>query len=186
MVMKPVAFKMRDSTDALYPCNSLDERYQPSCYLGHGGVLLGHIGFDWGKAAIECDRLADYNRMLCYTSLGTNAAGNTVLDTKRSIELCNQGHVDWRRWCFVGVTKNFIDVSADPQDGIDFCNAMSAGTDQLGCFEAVGEQLTVLYYGDSTRQAAVCAKTGTGEGRCRTGSRLPVIIPPEALPQGGR
>ncbi len=185
MAMEPIAFKMRDSTDALYPCNALDERYQPSCFLGHGGILLGHSGYDWGKAATECDRLADYNRMLCYTSLGTNAAGNTVLDTRRSIELCNEGHPDWRRWCFVGVVKNFIDVSADPQDGIDFCNAMEAGDNRMGCFEAVGEQLTVLHFGDTETRSAICAVTGDGEGRCRTGARLPVKIPPEALPPGG-
>ena len=87
--------------------------------------------------------------MLCYTSLGTNAAGNTVLDTKKSIELCEQGHPDWRRHCFVGVVKNFIDVSSLPQDGFDFCDAMDAGIDQEACYVAVGEQLTVLHYNDA-------------------------------------
>jgi hypothetical protein len=182
MAMSAMPFKMRDSTDALYPCSVLDERYTPSCFLGHGGILLGHVGYDWGKAAVECDRLADYNRLLCYTSLGTNAAGNTVLDTERSIALCNEGHPDWRRWCFVGVVKNFIDVSADPQDGIDFCHAMPPGDDQDGCFAAVGEQLTVLHFADTGRRGELCAAAGVGERACRTGARLPALTAPPAGP----
>jgi hypothetical protein len=178
----PPTFRMRDSTDALYPCTALGEQYQRACYLGHGGILLKHVDYDFGEAARQCDRVAESVRDVCYMSLGTNASGITVQDTDRAIALCSKGDVDWRFWCFVGVVKNYIDVTADPQDGIDFCREVPAGHDRERCWNAVGEQLSVLFTTDVDRRAVVCATTGEGERMCRQGAGLWPTIPDEATP----
>lgn len=175
-------FKMRDSTDALYPCTVLDARYLRSCYLGHGGVLLKHVDYDFARAAQECDRVPEDVRDVCYMSLGTNASGITVQDTDKAIALCNEGAAAWRQWCFVGVVKNYIDVTADPQDGVAFCREVPAGTDRERCWNAVGEQLAVLHTNDLTTRDEVCATTGDGERMCRQGAGLWPKIPPEAMP----
>ena len=179
---EPVTFKMRDSTDALYPCTVLDDRYLHSCYLGQGGIMLQLVNYDFARAAQECDRVAEAYRYVCYTSLGTNASGVTVQDTKKSITLCNEGHPDWRQWCFVGVVKNFIDVTADASDGIAFCREVPAGIDRDRCWNAVGEQLAVLYTSDLGSRETVCATAGEGEARCRQGAGLWPKIPAEAQP----
>jgi hypothetical protein len=184
MMAGPPAFKMRDSLDALYPCDSLDSHYQRACYLGHGGILLSHVAWDWGAAAKECDRVREDVRDVCYMSLGTNASGMTVRDTKRSIDLCMKGDPDWRQWCFIGVVKNFIDVTADASDGIAFCRNVPAGTDQDRCWNAVGEELSVLYTTDLDTRDSVCATTGRGEAMCRQGAGLWPKIPDEAKPAG--
>lgn len=168
----PISYRMRDSADALYPCSSLPERYLRACYLGQGGILLTHVGWDFGRAAKECDRVDAVVRDVCYTSLGTNASGATVRDTRKSIAHCTEGHPDWRSWCFVGVVKNFIDVTADPADGVAFCREVPAGRDRDACWNAVGEQLAVLYTTDLTRRETACTTTGEGEARCRQGAGL--------------
>lgn len=178
----PPTFKMRDSTDALYPCSILDERYLQSCYLGHGGILLQHVDYDFARAAEACDGVAEAHRRVCYMSLGTNASGITVQDTDKAITLCNEGDPAWRQWCFVGVVKNYIDVTADPEDGIRFCREVPVGQDRDRCWNAVGEQLSVLHTTDYERRAAICATTGEGEARCRQGAGLGPKIPPEARP----
>ncbi|HRX17753.1 MAG: hypothetical protein AB7N73_13135 [Gemmatimonadales bacterium] len=178
-------FKMRDSTDALYPCSVLDARYQRACYLGHGGILLATVDYDFERAAAACDATPTEVRDVCYTSLGTNASGATVMDAARSIKLCSPGDPAWRKWCFVGVVKNFIDVTADPASGIAFCRDVPEGVDRDACWNAVGEQLSVLYTTDLDRRSAVCETTGEGEARCRQGAGLWPKIPPEALPAGG-
>jgi hypothetical protein len=183
MMSGPPTFKMRDSLDALYPCDSLDTRYQRSCYLGHGGILLGHVGGDFGKAAAECDRVDAELRNWCYMSLGTNASGMTVRNTQKSIAYCSEGDPDYRFWCFIGAVKNFIDVSADPADGIAFCREVPEGNDRERCWNAVGEELAVLYTTDLMKREAVCASTGEGERMCRQGAGLAVKIPDEAKPQ---
>jgi hypothetical protein len=168
----PPTFKMRDSTDALYPCTILGEQYLRSCYLGQGGILLSHVDWDFGRAAAECDRVSTTYRDVCYMSLGTNASGASVRDTPKALDHCSKGHADWRQWCYVGVVKNFIDVTADPDDGIAFCKVVPAGQDRERCWNAVGEQLSVLYTRDLTRRETVCASTGEGERMCRQGAGL--------------
>lgn len=168
----PPTYKMRDSTDVLYPCNTLDERYLRACYLGHGSILLTHVKWDFGRAAKACDALDASVRDVCYTSLGTNASGATVRNTGKSIAHCSKGHPDWRKWCYVGVVKNFIDVTADPQDGIAFCREIPTAVDRDACWNAIGEQLSVLYTTDLERREAACATTGEGEARCRQGAGL--------------
>lgn len=176
----PPTFKMRDSTDALYPCSILDDQYLRSCYLGQGGILLSHVSWDFGRAAAACDQVEERYRDVCYMSLGTNASGATVRDTRRSIAHCSEGHPDWRQWCYVGVVKNFIDVTADPADGVAFCREVPEGKDRDRCWNAVGEQLSVLYTRDLDRREAVCSSTGEGEARCRQGAGLGPKIPAEA------
>jgi hypothetical protein len=168
----PPTFKMRDSTDALYPCTILGEQYLRSCYLGQGGILLSHVAWDFGRAATECDRVVETYRDVCYMSLGTNASGASTRDTRKSIEFCSKGHVDWRQWCYVGVVKNFIDVTANPDDGIGFCREVPAGQDRERCWNAIGEQLSVLYTQDLTKRETACATTGEGERTCRQGAGL--------------
>lgn len=179
----PPTFKMRDSTDALYPCTILAEQYLRSCYLGQGGILLSHVDYDFGRAATECDRVPERYRDVCYTSLGTNASGVTVGDTRKSLDHCAKGAADWRQWCYVGVVKNFIDVTADPADGVAFCREVPAGQDRDRCWIAVGEQLSVLYTLDVARRDTVCAGTGEGEAMCRRGAGLGPKVPAEAGPE---
>lgn len=168
----PPTFQMRDSTDALYPCTILADQYLRSCYLGQGGILLSHVDYDFGRAATECDRVVETYRDVCYMSLGTNASGVTVRNTRKSLDFCGKGNTDWRQWCYVGVVKNFIDVTADPADGIAFCKEVPAGQDRDRCWNAVGEQLAVLYTRDTDRREVACATTGEGERICRQGAGL--------------
>ncbi len=168
----PPPFQMRDSSDALYPCTVLGARYQRACYLGQGGILLTMVDYDFAKAAAACDRTPTSVRDVCYTSLGTNASGVTVMDTQASIDRCAPGDPAWRQWCFVGVVKNFIDVTADPTPGIAFCRAVPEGIDRNACWRAVGEQLSVLHTTDTLPRATACATAAAGETSCRLGAGL--------------
>ncbi|HET9065762.1 MAG TPA: hypothetical protein VFN22_08090 [Gemmatimonadales bacterium] len=173
----PPPFRMRDSSDALYPCTVLGPRYQRACYLGQGGILLSMVDYDFAQAAKACDRAPTDVRDVCYTSLGTNASGVTVMDTKGSIARCAPGDPAWRQWCYVGVVKNFIDVTADPTSGIAFCREVPEGIDRRACWRAVGEQLSVLHTTDTLPRATACAMTGPGEPACRLGAGLAARVP---------
>lgn len=168
------AFKMRDSTDALYPCSVVEDRYAWQCYVGHGGILLAASGNDFGRAAENCDRAPEAFRGGCYLSLGTNASGWTLQDTERTVKLCSNGDEAYRPWCFVGAVKNYIDVTANPDDGIAFCREVPAGESQARCWRAIGEQAAVLHSGDMARRETVCAKVPDGEAlaACRQGAQL--------------
>jgi hypothetical protein len=72
----------------------------------------------------------------------------------------------------VGVVKNYIDVTADPDDGITFCKAVPAGANRTHCYIAVGQQISVLWPSDVTKKTAACAKAGEGDKECRMGAGL--------------
>ncbi len=167
-------FMMRDSTDALYPCSIVDAKYGYSCYVGHGGILLAASGSDFARAADNCDRAPEQFRGACYLSLGTNASGWTLQDTRKTVDHCSHGSEQYRPWCFVGAVKNYIDVTANPDDGVAFCRAVPAGESQRRCWRAVGEQVVVLYSGDIARRESACAKIEepSGVAVCREGAQL--------------
>jgi hypothetical protein len=169
-----ITFKMRDSSDALYPCSIVDTVYQYSCYQLQGGLILSRTRNDFGKAAAECDKAPTAGREQCYVSLGTNASGMTVQDTHQAIADCSHGDPAYQPFCFSGVVKNYIDVTARPEDGITFCQAVPPGANRSQCYTAVGEEISVLHSGDANARAADCRKAGAqGESDCRRGAALP-------------
>ena len=169
-----ITFKMRDSADALYPCSIVDTVYQFSCYQLQGGLILTRTKNDFAKATAECDKAPPLGRSQCYVSLGTNASGMTVQNTKESIADCSHGDPGYQPFCFSGVVKNYIDVTSRPGDGIAFCRAVPPGANQMQCYTAVGEEISVLHAGDSTARANDCRKAAPeGEVDCRRGAGLP-------------
>lgn len=177
-----VTFKLRDTTDLHYPCTLFEDRYLVSCYQLQGGVILRMLGWDFEKAAAECDNAPAAFREHCYLSIGTSAAGYTILDARRSIRHCNVGDPGYQPWCIVGAVKNFVDVTSRPEDGLNFCRLVDPGPNRRQCYVAVGEELTVLFPGDPTTRAAWCARAPQQDAvDCNYGARV-IAQPPPGLP----
>lgn len=174
---KTITFKMLDSTDALYPCSIIDAKYYRSCYELQGGIILRRSGRDWTAAASTCDRAPFAVRSACYQSIGTMTAGMTVGDDKEAAKNCAHGDPGYQPFCFSGVVKNRIDVTADPKDGIAFCKEIPAGANRTQCYAAVGQQISVLHSVDLDGRAKACALAGKdGEGECRVGAALDKVV----------
>jgi hypothetical protein len=179
-------FAVRNKADPLYPCSVIKEKYQSSCYGMQAGIIYENVGADFAKIAQACDGAPVAMRPSCYQGIGTYLSGVTVRNTAKAITLCNLGHPTYRRWCFVGVVKNYIDVTADPDDGFRFCEAIrDQPLESVSCYVAVGEQIAVLYQTDGQRSEA-CARSGAAwVGACRYGAvltferpaNLPVLVP---------
>ncbi len=170
-----ITFRMRDSSDALYPCSVVDSVYQFACYQLQGGIILERTHGDFPRAVAVCDRVGPpLLRSQCYLSLGTNASGMTMRNTSASVQDCSHGDPGYQPFCFEGVAKNFVDVTGRPRDGLDFCAAVPRGVSRMECYIAVGEEIAVLYVNDPAARAAACKQAGTdGEADCRRGAELP-------------
>jgi hypothetical protein len=179
---RAITFKMRDSTDLLYPCTAVDKQYRATCYLLQGGVVLGAVGSDFARAADACDGAEPDLRHNCYLSLGTAASGMTVQNTPKVIQLCSKGDPGYQPWCFVGAVKNYVDVTADPADGLRFCEAVPAGNNKRQCYVAVGEQILILHISDPAARQRACRKARPeGKAECLYGAGL-LTPPPAGLP----
>jgi hypothetical protein len=86
--------------------------------------------------------------------------------------MCSLGHPDYQPWCYVGLVKNFIDVTSKAESGLNFCPQVPGQANRMKCYEAVGEEIWALTANDSHREA-LCGKTeGDANDACRYGARL--------------
>jgi hypothetical protein len=175
----PDSFPSRNRADPLYPCSVLETKYQRSCYGMQAGIIYETVGPNWSLIASACDKAPLQMRPACYQGIGTYVSGVTVRDPDKSVTNCMQGNPDYRAWCFVGVVKNFIDVTARPEDGIDFCRRLSDRTLAISCYVAVGEELAVLNRAHDEREAECGRIDPAYVAACRYGALLTPERPPE-------
>jgi hypothetical protein len=165
-------FKVRDPTDLLYPCSVLGDKYQRACYQMQPGLIVERTGLDFVKVAAVCDTAPEPMRRTCYQGIGTYVSGVTSRDPEESIRLCSQGSTRYRSFCFVGLVKNFVDVTANPDDGLALCKKLGPADIATSCYHAVGEETSVLYV-QMTKREEVCARVEAKyNNACRYGAGL--------------
>lgn len=176
-------FKVRDTTDLLYPCSALGDRYHRACYQMQAGLMVERTGMDFLKVAKACETAPLPMRKVCYQGIGTYVSGVTNRDADRAIRLCSLGSVEYRPFCFVGLVKNFVDVTANPDDGLELCRKLDPADIATSCYVAVGQEAAVLYV-PMERRAEVCAKVEQRyQNACRYGAGLSQERPVD-LPRG--
>ncbi len=181
----PSGFKALDASDPLYPCSVLESRYLVDCYQMQTSVILFHNRGDIGGAARACDGAPEEWRPACYQSLGRDISSYTLQDPAESIRMCSLGRPAYQPWCYVGLVKNFVDLTAKTDTGFAFCRRVPGRANQLKCYEALGEEISVLA-ADPTRRDELCAEAeGEFAEACRYGARLD-DRPPPGLPRGPR
>ena len=160
------------ATDPLHPCSMLEDRYLTDCYLMQTSIILYLNHGDMADAARTCDRAPSAVRESCYQSLGRDISSYSVQQADESIRMCSLGHPDYQPWCYVGLVKNFIDITAKPESGLTFCPRVPGRANQMKCYEAVGEEIWALTSSD-TQRASLCGNTeGELYEACRYGARL--------------
>lgn len=137
-------YKMMDRGDPYYPCNSLGSKYQEDCWLMQPAVMLQIYDGDFVKTLKACDGAPLERRASCYQGTGTEVSGSVAMDHRNAIAYCSRGSARWRPWCYTGVVKNFIDVTAKSADGMAFCKDVPDRPGQLRCYQSVGEEIAVM------------------------------------------
>lgn len=175
-------FAIRRPGDMLYPCNVLGDKYQRACYAMQAGIMVETVGLDFARIAEGCDKAPDQWIPTCYQGIGTYVSGTTVRDPEGAIRECNRGRLEFQPWCYIGAVKNFIDVTAKPEDGLELCSMAGHVANRAACYVAIGEQVSVLHSWMNEREA-FCTSAVPPEGRpaCRFGAGLTDDPPPELL-----
>jgi hypothetical protein len=170
-------FKPLDPRDPLYPCSILEAKYLVACYQMQTSVILFHNGGNFGAAARVCDRAPVALRAVCYQSLGRDVSAYTLQDHAQSIRLCSLGDPRYRSWCFAGLVKNFVDLTASADEGFAFCPSVPEVPDKLKCYEALGEQIAALE-SETEEREALCGRAEKGYRKaCRYGARITLVRP---------
>jgi hypothetical protein len=129
--------------DPLYPCNVLDEKYKPECFVMKTSAILLFNGQNFKQAAAECDRAGAYVH-LCYQSIGRDVSSHVYRNPKKALPMCMQGDPRYRGYCLIGAAKNMIDVTWKTDEARALCKAAPADyKDQ--CYTAIGEQIGNIF-----------------------------------------
>ena len=165
-------FEAMRADDPHYPCSILDDKYLTSCYLMQTSAMLWLNDGDIADAASSCLDAPDGWRDDCFVSLGRDISGRTLLDEDEARRECQKSPEDYRGWCYAGVVKNFVDVTATTEAGFSFCRTIEDWA-KPRCHEAMGEELYALFADDAARREA-CEASETEELAldCRRGARV--------------
>lgn len=172
------AFRALDPADPHYPCSILEEKYVVACYQMQTSAILFQNGGDIRAAARTCDGAPPGLRPTCYQSLGRDISAYALQDHLESIRLCSLGSPRYRPWCYVGVVKNFVDLTSTTGDAFAFCRRVPEIPGKLKCHEALGEQIGVLESRPSEREALCLRSEPAFLEACRYGARLRGVPPP--------
>lgn len=170
-------FAIRRPGDLLYPCNALGEKYQRACYAMQAGIMVESVGLDFARVAEGCNAAPELWIPTCYQGIGTYVSGATVQDPADAIAECNKGRLEYQPWCYIGVVKNFIDVTAKPADGLEFCGRVGHEANRVACYVAVGEQVSVLETWMKDRADFCNTVVSDGQAACRFGAGLTDDVP---------
>ena len=165
-------FKALDASDLQYPCSIMAQRYLVACYNIQTSVMLYFSHGDIATAARGCLDAPESLRYVCYQGLGREISGYARQDHREAIRLCGFAGGRYRPWCHYGVVKNFIDLTANVDDGIAYCRSVGGAADGMKCYEAVGEEIATLRTDAAAREAACAAVVAAYRGACRYGARL--------------
>ncbi len=164
--------KLIDPKNPLYPCSELDKKYLRECYMMQTSIILHLTHYDFAKAFRECDKAPEDMRQTCYQSMGRDISGHTLRDIKQSIRLCELGTATYQGRCFIGVVKNFLNVSGRAsEDAFDLCRQTPKRHKQ-DCHAALGEELLTLYAKPQQRSHACARSEAKYIQDCRRGARL--------------
>ncbi|MBI4130149.1 hypothetical protein HY468_02435, partial [Candidatus Roizmanbacteria bacterium] len=132
------ASKYIKADDPFYPCNALEEQYQPLCWQYQSSYFSIISKQDWKKVAELCLQVPDAYHDRCFRTIGTNQVGFTSsLETmKKDCDLMPSEH--FKNICIAGVVSSLsYRFVGDMQKMIDFCS-LADPQNRETCFKQIG------------------------------------------------
>ncbi len=164
--------KLLNPDDPQYPCSAIDQKYWRECYMMQTAIMLHVTQYDFAEAFRLCDQAPESMIPTCYQSMGRDIAGFTLRKIHPSVDLCQRGGSRYRDKCYVGVVKNFLNVTGEASDdAFQFCRTVPAKS-KGSCYFAIGEELVTLF-SESERRREACARTEASYVQdCHRGARI--------------
>ncbi len=157
--------------DLHYPCSVLERRYLRACYMMQTSAMLWQNGGDIGGAAAACLEAPAGFVQTCVQSLGRDISSYTLQEPKASLSECHKVDERLREWCYVGLVKNFIDLTARTESAFDFCRRVE-DENKPRCYEAIGEEIGVLKSSQEDRREMCSGSEGDHLDSCLYGARV--------------
>ncbi len=120
--------KFLKSSEPMYPCTAVEEKYKGQCYLMQTSYALQVEGYDFAKVFSLCSGVDELYRDTCYTSLGRDASGNSISDVTQTRTRCLLGPTEEaQRSCIRGAAMDFVSYFHSDTQAKELCNSLPAG-----------------------------------------------------------
>ena len=119
--------KYLKSTEPLYPCNAVGDKYKGTCYLMQTSYMLEATRENFPKVFELCSQVEDTFRPICYQSLGRDASGRSISNVVITNYTCNLGlNYEQKSNCVIGAVKDFISYHHSDVQAKELCNSFTA------------------------------------------------------------
>jgi len=153
--------KWLNQTDPYFPCNGIDQDFalQYQCYQMQTSWMLTLSGYDFAHVATECLQVPRKDMTaICFKSLGRDAAGYTLRDPARILELCNYAPKEngYYEECLSGGLNVIIDFwgPALEHQATELCR-LTKDMYKKTCYTILANRLPNLF-SDIEKQTRIC------------------------------
>jgi hypothetical protein len=127
--------------DPLYPCNSLEEKYQQVCYRYQSSYFAIIKNQDWVAVGQLCLQIPARYQPDCFYTVGTNQVGFTQDFSKMQTE-CEAMPDKFKKDCFTGVVGSLaFRFVGDISKMAEFCTRLKPPY-QENCLQSIGASIT--------------------------------------------
>ena len=112
-------------SDLLFPCNSVERKYAPSCYHYHTTYMMKQMDYRITETFDECDKITPQDLVrYCYHGMGRQLSP-TSNNPNLSQIICTEGSQDdYHTDCLRGMLMTVINRNTDPVKGFQFCKSL--------------------------------------------------------------
>ena len=153
------------NTDPLFPCDAVSNSssIQYECYIMQTSRMLDMYHHNFDRVAKECLNATAAYVSVCFKSFGRDAAGQTLRNITRIIQICNKVPKikDYYNQCIIGALNVIVDFWGPSLKGqaTELCNSINDIPTKSDCYKSLAERLSDLFSKPSERDA-ICQGFG--------------------------
>jgi len=146
--------------DALFPCNNISQDYniQYQCYQMQTSWMLTIYNYDFDRVRQECMKAPKNMLAVCFKSYGRDAAGNSLRDPQKIINICNNvvDNNEYYDQCIIGALNVIVDFWGDglSDQASQLCK-LTTQHEKIFCYNVLNSRLHDVFQTPAQR-ATIC------------------------------
>jgi len=149
-----------DENDIYFPCNSVDEKYAPTCYNYHASYILAQPQLTLTESFKVCENIIPEEfAKYCYFGMGRQLSYRALDNIDNSLAICQSIPLAYQSDCYTGIALVILDLH-----GIDlameYCKILPEQF-KADCYDAVGKWIKMLHPASEARTTE-CSKAENG------------------------
>jgi plastocyanin len=143
------------SDDPHYPCNIVEEKYEPTCYFLQTDRMIVLAGGDFSIVAANCTEVENqFSRRMCFDSMGRTVGGRNRNNPQGAIASCNYIENDLDKLaCLSGAVQDTFWDPSGQDNALTFCKLLEKKEEKSSCYSTILERVPQVLIETRERQS---------------------------------